>query len=38
MNHMRNLPVIPARRPRTLRFVLLLSFSSDHAFAAEPER
>jgi hypothetical protein len=23
---------------RTVRFVLLLSFSSDHAFAAEPER
>lgn len=37
MNPIRILPAIPAYR-RTVRFVLLLSFSSDHAFAAEPER
>lgn len=37
MNPIRAIPVVPAFR-RTVRFVLLLSFSSDHAFAAEPER
>jgi|GEM_PF-5565911 len=36
MNPIRILPAVPAYR--TDRFVLLLSFSSDHAFAAEPER
>lgn len=37
MNPIAHLPgYIPPSR--TLRFVLLLSFSSDHAFAAEPER
>lgn len=34
MNPIRIIPAVG----RTIRFVLLLSFSSDHAFAAEPER
>lgn len=33
---MNSIPFLPAAR--TLRFALQLSFSSDHAFAAEPER
>lgn len=37
MNPIRITPAVPAFG-RTVRFVLLLSFSSDHAFAAEPER
>lgn len=37
MNPIRYIPsCIPVSR--TIRFALLLSFSSDHAFAAEPER